>query len=74
MLYTLERDARATKADAEAKLKDLKAYLASATDRFGPVGPPAIDRTTEDLLKQVLEKLDCIEKRLYALEKKAKDR
>jgi uncharacterized protein (TIGR03067 family) len=75
MLYTLERDTRATKADAEAKLKDLKALLGSSvTDRFGPGAPAPADRTTEDLLKQVLEKLDRIEKRLDEIEKKARDK
>jgi hypothetical protein len=70
-LYTLERDAKATKEDAEAKLKALKAALPpSATTPFGPT--TASDRATQELLRQVLEKLDRIEKRLDEIEKKNK--
>jgi uncharacterized protein (TIGR03067 family) len=79
MLYTFERDTKATKADAEAKLKDLKGTLpATPAGRGTTRGPggfgPATDRTTEDLLKQVLEKLERIEKRLDEMEKKNKDK
>jgi uncharacterized protein (TIGR03067 family) len=74
LVYTLVRDPKATREEAEAKLKDLRSTLATGTPARGTSFTPAMDRTTQDLLKQILEKLDRIEKRLDELEKKNKDK
>jgi uncharacterized protein (TIGR03067 family) len=71
-LYVFERDKTATKEQAEAKLKDLREALPDSSPFTR--GPTASDRATQELLRQVLEKLDRIEKRLDEMEKKAKDR
>jgi uncharacterized protein (TIGR03067 family) len=67
-VYTFERDTKATKEDAAAKLKEQKERIAS---RFGPGGangPTAA--ANEALLKQLIERLDKIDKRLDELEKR----
>jgi uncharacterized protein (TIGR03067 family) len=65
MVYTFQRDAKATKEQAATKLKELKDSLTSPVT-FGP----ANSRTTEDMLRQIIERLDRIEKRLDEMEKK----
>jgi hypothetical protein len=65
MVYTFQRDAKATKEQAATKLKELKEGLTSPVT-FGP----ANSRTTEDMLRQIIERLDRIEKRLDEMEKK----
>src|SRR5262245_1409876 len=65
-LYTFERDKKAKKEDAEAKLKELKTALPDGPTGFTRTTPT--DRTTQELLKQVIERLDRIEKRLDSLE------
>lgn len=67
-LYTFEKDPKATKDEAAAKLKELKSALPGAADRgFGP--RPAVD-PAQELLKKVMDKLDAIDKRLDAIEKR----
>jgi uncharacterized protein (TIGR03067 family) len=74
LLYTFERDKAATKEQAEAKLKELKESLAApAAGGFGG-RTTATDRATQQLLRQILDKLDRIEKRLDEMEKKGKDK
>jgi uncharacterized protein (TIGR03067 family) len=71
-LYTFERDKKAKKEDAEAKLKELKTALPDGPQGFTP--RTTTDRTTQELLKQIIERLDRIEKRLDAIEKKAPEK
>jgi uncharacterized protein (TIGR03067 family) len=68
MVYTFERDTKATKEAAADQLKELRSTLA---------GQPGIgfsrvttSSTQEVLLKQIIERLERIEKRLDAMEKK----
>jgi uncharacterized protein (TIGR03067 family) len=68
ILYTFERDAKATKEQAATKLKELKDALPAAPSGFGPA--PTTSRATEDMLRQIIERLDRIEKRLDEMEKK----
>jgi uncharacterized protein (TIGR03067 family) len=67
-LYAFERDAKATKEQVAAKMKELKEGLANPTSGFAV--NPVSDRTTQDLLRQIVERLDRIEKRLDEMEKK----
>jgi uncharacterized protein (TIGR03067 family) len=70
-VITFEKDAKATKDDAAAKLKDLTGALPRAA--AGPAGfggRVAPDQATQDLLRKVMDKLDGIEKRLDAIEKR----
>jgi uncharacterized protein (TIGR03067 family) len=79
IVYTLKREAKVAKEQAEAQLKDRTAALPdNAGPGFGPrnaangfpgaKGGPA--NTTQQLLQRILERLDRIEERLDALEKK----
>jgi uncharacterized protein (TIGR03067 family) len=65
-VYEFERQS-SKKEDTEAKLKELRETVARQ-----PSGTPfaPADRTTQDLLRQIIERLDRIEKRLDAMEKK----
>lgn len=63
-VYTFERDAQATKEQAAEQLKQRLAALERS-----PGGLPFAGPSTTDLLKQVIERLDRIEKRLDAIEK-----
>lgn len=85
ILYTLERDAKVTKEQAAARLKERKESLAPLARRGGPQnagpgrvggpGAPAQARTsTAQLLREVIERLDRIEKRLDAIEKQAAEK
>jgi uncharacterized protein (TIGR03067 family) len=67
ILYTFERDTKATKEQAEAKLKELKEAVANQPAGFPRANTP---NQTQEMLKQILERLDRIEKRLDAMEKK----
>jgi uncharacterized protein (TIGR03067 family) len=73
-LYTFERDAKATKEQAAARLKELTGAVASQSRVGFPGGPadrrPASDPATLEMLRQIVERLDRIDKRLDALEKK----
>jgi uncharacterized protein (TIGR03067 family) len=66
-LYTFQRDAKATKEQAAAQLKEQKERL-TATQGPGAFGPSAA--VNEALLKQIIERLDKIDKRLDELEKR----
>jgi uncharacterized protein (TIGR03067 family) len=66
--YTFEKDGKATKDQAAAKLKELTPIgPASWPGATGPAGP---DQATQEALRRVLEKLDQIEKRLADIEKR----
>jgi uncharacterized protein (TIGR03067 family) len=64
LVYTCERDAKATKDQAEARLKELKA---AAPRRAAALGRDSA--ATERTLQTILERLDRIDKRLDELEK-----
>jgi uncharacterized protein (TIGR03067 family) len=68
-LYTFERDTKATKEQAAAKLKEQKERIVA---QLGPgaFGPGNAAAANEALLKQIIERLDRIEKRLDEMEKK----
>jgi uncharacterized protein (TIGR03067 family) len=69
-LYTFERDAKATKEQAAANLKEQKERIITQTNNpFGP-SSSATAVSNEALLKQIIERLDRIEKRLDEMEKK----
>jgi uncharacterized protein (TIGR03067 family) len=71
MLYTFERDTKATKEQAAAKLKEQKERLAlQGTPSGFPVANGPTAASNEALLKQIIERLDRIEKRLDEMEKK----
>ncbi len=73
-LYTFTRE-KATKEQAEAKLKVQKeAVVNQPVPGAFPNRPATTDRATQELLRQVLDKLDRIEKRLDAMEKKSKEK
>lgn len=77
-VYTFERDPKATKEQAAAKLKELKDALTTGIQPGPGPGPgfqrpAAADRVTQELLRQVIERLDRIEKRLDAMERKTPD-
>jgi uncharacterized protein (TIGR03067 family) len=75
MLYTFEHDKTATKEQAAAKLKELTESLAAPGNGFAPGRrTTAADRATQQMLQQILDKLERIEKRLDELEKKGKDK
>jgi uncharacterized protein (TIGR03067 family) len=74
LLYTFERDKTAAKEQAEAKLKELKESLAPAPAGGFGGRAAASDRATQQLLRQILDKLERIEKRLDEMEKKGKDK
>jgi uncharacterized protein (TIGR03067 family) len=67
-LYTFERDTKATKEQAAAKLKEQKERIVAqlGPGAFGP-GSAA---TNEALLRQIIERLDKIDKRLDEMEKR----
>jgi uncharacterized protein (TIGR03067 family) len=75
LVYTFKRE-NATKEQIEAKLKEFKETVTANAAPFGPTNPgprgTVSDRATQELLKQVIEKLDRIEKRLDEMEKKEK--
>jgi uncharacterized protein (TIGR03067 family) len=66
--FTFERDAKVTKEEVAAKLKERKDALASQP---GPGGFGRGAPSTQMMLQQIIDRLDRIEKRLDALEKKA---
>lgn len=68
-LYTFAKDAKATKDDAQTKMKELKERVAT---RVGPSEgfPARSGESTQELLKKVMDKLDAIDKRLDAIEKR----
>ena len=75
-LYTFEKDGKATKEQAAAKLKELTGTLARSASGpgtwtgpgFGPAAAAA--QPNEEMLKKVLDKLDKIDKRLDEIEKR----
>ena len=67
MVYTFERDPKATKQAAADQLRELRSTLAAQP---APRGWVTTSSTQELLLKQIIERLDRIEKRLDAMEKK----
>ncbi len=67
-LYTFERDSKATREQAEAQFKRLKDILSAGPGNGFPSGSTAA--TNEALLRQIIERLDRIEKRLDEMEKK----
>ena len=69
MVYTFERD-KATKEAAADQLRELRSTLAAQPAGTG-FSRVTTSSTQELLLKQIIERLDRIEKRLDAMEKKA---
>lgn len=68
ILYTMERDKKATKEQAAAQLKEQKERI---TAQLGPGAfGNASAATNEALLRQIIQRLDRIEKRLDEMEKK----
>ena len=78
-LYTFEKDGKATREQAAARLKNLTETVARGANPpgFAMPGAPAglapmvrAGQANEEALKKVLEKLEAIEKRLDAIEKR----
>ena len=68
--YTLKRDTQQTKEQSAAKLKELKANPGNVANFGGGAGFGVPASQTQEMLKQILDRLDKIDKRLDEMEKR----